>query len=145
MLYFLLSMPTAAMGLQTVTVTRVFGLRVYTTYLTGSLAKFAEAVVHQAFWFYDRTRGHSRKRFWIAVRISAHQKYARHAVLTGGLWIAFFLGVICGALLRQRYDLFSLCFQPLSCWSPRLWISSVPWRRLMNREHGMTCSSRYRK
>jgi uncharacterized membrane protein YoaK (UPF0700 family) len=50
-LCFLLSMPAAAMGLQTVTVTRVFGLRVYTTYLTGSLAKFAEAVVHHAFWF----------------------------------------------------------------------------------------------
>lgn len=97
-------------GLQTVTVTRVFGLRVYTTYLTGSLAKFAEAVVHYAFWFYDRTRGHSRKRFWIAVRISAHQQYARHAVLTGGLWIAFFLGVICGALLKERYDLLSLLF-----------------------------------
>lgn len=110
MLYFLLSMPTAVMGLQTVTVTRVFGLRVYTTYLMGSLAKFAEAVVHHAFWFYDRTRGHSRKRFWIAVRISAHQKHARHAVLTGGLWIAFFLGVICGALLKKRYELFSLLF-----------------------------------
>jgi uncharacterized membrane protein YoaK (UPF0700 family) len=110
MFYFLLSMPAAAMGLQTVTVTRVFGLRVYTTYVTGSLAKFAEAAVHHAFWFYDRTRGHSRKRFWIAVRISAHQKYARHAVLTGALWIAFFLGALCGALSKRRYDLLCLLF-----------------------------------
>lgn len=108
--YFLLSMPAAAMGLQTVTVTRVFGLRVYTTYLTGSLSKFAEAVVHHAFWFYDRTRGHSRKRFWIALRVSMHQKYAQHAVLTGGLWVAFFVGTVCGALLKQRYRLLSLLF-----------------------------------
>lgn len=46
-----------ALGIQTVTITRVAGLRVYTTYLTGSLSKFAEAVVHYAFWFHDRTRG----------------------------------------------------------------------------------------
>jgi uncharacterized membrane protein YoaK (UPF0700 family) len=93
MLYFLLSMPTAAMGLQTVTVTRVFGLRVYTTYLTGSLAKFAEAVVHHAFWFMTGR---------VAILVNAFglqfdqrtSKYARRAVLTGGLWIAFFLGVI---------------------------------------------------
>jgi len=47
--YFLVSLPAAAMGIQTVTVTRVAGLRVYTTYLTGSLAKCAEAVTQYGF------------------------------------------------------------------------------------------------
>jgi uncharacterized membrane protein YoaK (UPF0700 family) len=106
--YFLLSLPTAAMGLQTVTVTRVAGLRVYTTYLTGSLAKFAEAVAHYGFWFRDRTRGRFRKRVWRVLRVTPQQKYAQHALLTAGLWIAYFIGAVCGALLKQRYNLVAL-------------------------------------
>ena len=106
--YFLLSLPAAAMGMQTVTVTRVAGLRVYTTYLTGSLAKFSEAVIHYAFWFYDRTRGRFRQRFYKALRVTMHQRYAQHACLTAGLWIAFLWGAISGAMLKKRYDLFAL-------------------------------------
>lgn len=108
--YFLLSLPAGAMGLQTVTVTRVWGLRVYTTYLTGSLAKFSEAVAHYGFWFRDRTRGRFRKRFWRVLRVTPHHRYARHAVLTAGLWIAYFVGAVSGALLKQRYNLFALLF-----------------------------------
>ncbi len=110
MFYFLLSLPAAAMGLQTVTVTRVSGLRVYTTYLTGSLAKFSEAVAHYGFWFYDRTRGRFRKRFWRVLRVTVHQKYAQHAGLTAGLWTAYVLGAIAGALLMKRYALLALLF-----------------------------------
>jgi uncharacterized membrane protein YoaK (UPF0700 family) len=110
MFFILLSLPSAAMGLQTVTVTRVMGLRVYTTYLTGSLTKLAEALVHYAFWFYDRTRGRFRRRFWKALRVTFHQKYAQHALLTGGLWCAYALGAICGALLERRSVLLPLLF-----------------------------------
>ena len=53
----LIFLPAAAMGVQSVTVTRVGSLRVYTTYLTGSLSKFSEAVTEYLFWFRDRTRG----------------------------------------------------------------------------------------
>ena len=106
--YFLLSLPAAAMGMQTVTVTRVAGLRVYTTYLTGSLAKFSEAVVHYAFWFHDRTRGRFRKRIFRVLRVSVHQKYAQHAFLTAGLWIAYFWGAVAGAMLKKYYGLSAL-------------------------------------
>lgn len=108
--YFLLSLPSAAMGLQTVTVTRVAGLRVYTTYLTGSLTKFAEAIAHYAFWFYDRTRGRFGSRFSKAVRITPRQRYAQHAALTGGLWVAYLLGAFSAVPLKQRYSLFALFF-----------------------------------
>ena len=56
-------LPGAAMGVQTVTVTRVGYLRVYTTYLTGSLSKLSEAVSEYAFWFWDRTRGRLAARY----------------------------------------------------------------------------------
>lgn len=108
--YFLLSLPSAAMGLQTVTVTRIAGLRVYTTYLTGSLTKFAEAVAHYTFWFYDRTHGRSWRRFYAALRVTPRQRFARHAALTGGLWAAYLAGAICGVLLKERYSLPALCF-----------------------------------
>lgn len=89
---FLLSLPAAARGMQTVTVTRVAGLRVYTTYLTGSLAKFSEALVHYAFWFRDRTRGRFRKRICQVLRVTRHQRYVQHACLIAGSVDRFLLG-----------------------------------------------------
>lgn len=95
--YFLLSLPAAAMGMQTVTVTRVAGLRVYTTYLTGSLAKFSEALVHYAFWLYDRTRGRFRQRIFKVLRVTIHQRYAQHA----GLNCRFMGRLLLGCGLRR--------------------------------------------
>ncbi len=108
MFYLLVSLPAAAMGLQTVTVTRISGLRVYTTYVTGSLAKFAEAVVHYAFWFRDRIRGRFRKRLWKVLRVTVHQRSAQHAALTGALWGAYVVGALCGVLLQTHYGLYTL-------------------------------------
>jgi uncharacterized membrane protein YoaK (UPF0700 family) len=107
--YLLLSLPAAAMGVQTVTVTRINGLRVYTTYLTGSIAKCSEALVDYGFWFYDRTHGHSRRRFVSALRISLRQRSVQHALLTAGLWIGFFSGALCGVLAERRFSLLALC------------------------------------
>ena len=86
-----------ALGIQTVTVTRVAGLRVYTTYLTGSLSKFAEAVVQYAFWFGDRTRGRFVKRIGRVLRVTPRLPSAQHAAVTSGLWCGFLAGGICGA------------------------------------------------
>jgi uncharacterized membrane protein YoaK (UPF0700 family) len=107
--YLLLSLPAAAMGVQTVTVTRINGLRVYTTYLTGSLTKCSEAVVDYGFWFYDRTRARNRKRFVSAFRISLRQKSFQHALLTAGLWLGFFSGAVCGVVAESRFSLLALC------------------------------------
>lgn len=80
--YVLLALPCAAMGMQTVTVTRINGLRVYTTYLTGSLSKFAEAVVDYAFWWKDSMIADADRRFWPTLRESLAQKSIQHAALT---------------------------------------------------------------
>jgi uncharacterized membrane protein YoaK (UPF0700 family) len=102
------SMLAAAMGIQTVTVTRVAGLRVYTTYLTGSLSKFSEALIEFGFWFRDRNRGRWRQRIARVLRITPRIKYFRHALLTAALWATFFAGAICGAWLMEQYQLRSL-------------------------------------
>jgi uncharacterized membrane protein YoaK (UPF0700 family) len=106
--YVLLSMPAAAMGLQTVTVTRINGLRVYTTYLTGTLSKFSEAVVDYLFWFRDRTRKRIRTRFYKVLRLSPRQKSLQHAALTAGLWLGFFSGAVSGVVTEQRFAFFAL-------------------------------------
>jgi uncharacterized membrane protein YoaK (UPF0700 family) len=105
--YLLLSMPAAAMGVQTVTVTNINGLRVYTTYLTGSLSKFSEAVVDYLFWLRDRTHGRLLSRLGKVLRVSARRKSFQHAILTAGLWIGFFSGALCGALVEPRLGLLS--------------------------------------
>lgn len=106
--YLMLSLPCAAMGMQTVTVTRINGLRVYTTYLTGTLSKFAEAVVEYVFWWKDRLPGRHPRRIKRILLVTLRQKSLQHAALTAGLWIGFFTGGVCGALLEARYSIFSL-------------------------------------
>jgi uncharacterized membrane protein YoaK (UPF0700 family) len=91
-----------------VTVTRINGLRVYTTYITGSLSKCAEALTDYIFWFYRRTRGRLRCRIAKVLRVTPRQKCAQHAALTGGLWTFYFAGAVCGALLEQRFALIAL-------------------------------------
>jgi len=90
----LIALPAAAMGVQTVTVTRVGSLRVYTTYLTGNLSKFAEAVVGYVFWLVDQwrqDRSHPGLRpTW--KREAKRHRLLGHALLTSGLWVAFLLG-----------------------------------------------------
>lgn len=68
-----------------VTATPMNGLRVYTTYLTGSLSKFSEALVDYLFWFRDRTGGRLWTRFFKVLRISSRRRCIQHAGLTAGL------------------------------------------------------------
>jgi uncharacterized membrane protein YoaK (UPF0700 family) len=90
------------------TVTRINGLRVYTTYLTGTLSKFSEAVVDYLFWFRDRTRRRIRTRFYKVLRLSPRQKSVQHAALTAGLWLGFFTGAVTGVVTEQRFAFFAL-------------------------------------
>jgi uncharacterized membrane protein YoaK (UPF0700 family) len=111
--YLLLSIPAAAMGVQTVTVTNINGLRVYTTYLTGSLSKFSEAVIDYLFWLRDSTHGRFTSRFGKVLRVSPRRRSFQHAILTSGLWVGFFLGASCGAIAEPRFLLLSL-FAPMA-------------------------------
>lgn len=107
-LLFLIAVLAASLGMQTVTVTRINGLRVYTTYLTGSLSKFAEAVTDYVLWFHDRTHGRFGRRIGKVLRVTPRQRCAQHAALTGGLWIFYFAGAVCGASMEHRYALMAL-------------------------------------
>ncbi|HXE30528.1 MAG TPA: YoaK family protein [Terriglobales bacterium] len=92
-----------AMGMQTVTVTRVADQRVYTTYLTGTLAKFAEAITAYGFWLADQwrwQRSNSRRELWL--REAVRHRLLQHALLTAGLWTAFVAGGLSGATLALR-------------------------------------------
>ena len=72
-----------SMGVQTLTVTRVAGLRIYTTYMTGNLAKFAEGAIQ--------------------FLITGKRIELRHSIITGVLWIAFFAGVVSGISGQHRW------------------------------------------
>ena len=86
----LIFLPAAAMGLQTVTVTRVARLRVFTTYLTGNLSQFAEAAA--ACFFADTDHAESRRR----------------AVVTGSLWLAFLAGALAGIAAERAWGAIAL-------------------------------------
>ncbi len=109
----LIFLPAAAMGIQTVTVTRVGSLRVYTTYLTGSLSKFSEAAAQYLFWVWDRTRGRFRSRIVKVLLVTPQQESARRAMATACLWITFFAGAVCGIAGDHSFRLWAV-FLPIS-------------------------------
>ena len=82
--YFPLAAALAgSMGIQTLTVTTAAGLRIYTTYMTGNLAKFVEGAIQFLF---------TRQRIEL-----------RHSIITGGLWIFFVAGVVFGASAQHLW------------------------------------------
>ncbi|MGH9477212.1 MAG: YoaK family protein [Terriglobales bacterium] len=94
-----LGLPAIAMGMQTVTVTRVGEQRVYSTYITGSLSKFGEALTGYGFWVVDRWRARRGatevKRSWL--RHNQRNKLLQHTLLNLGLWGLFLAGAMSGA------------------------------------------------
>lgn len=86
-------LPAFAMGMQTVTVTRVGDQRVYTTYVTGTLSKLAEAIVGWFYWRGDEVGG---------------KEMRNHALFTFGLWTLFLLGGLTGVLAEMAWALASL-------------------------------------
>ncbi len=104
---------TIAMGLQNVSIRRVGGLNVYTTFVTGSLVKFAESMSDYLFWLRDRTRGRFRNRIGKALRVSSRQTSVQHATLTLTLWIVYVAGAVCGGFATDRWELRGM-FVPLA-------------------------------
>jgi len=97
-------LPAAAMGMQTVTITRIGDQRVYSTYMTGSLSKFAEALAGYGFWLSDRIR--SGRPGW--PREAVRHRLLGHAAVTGGLWLLFLIGGFSGALSQMTWGLRAL-------------------------------------
>lgn len=116
--YVLVSLAACAMGIQNVAITRLGALSVSTTYVTGTLTKFAEASVHYLFWLHDRVRGRGRRRLRLALAATPDQRYFRRAVVIGCLWLSYIAGAVCGTMGKLRWELASL-------WLPVLLLAAV--------------------
>ena len=99
----LIFLAAAAMGMQTVTVNRVGSLRVYTTFHTGSLSKFAEAFMEYLFWARDLTRGRFRRRISPVLRVTGRQSPMQYAAVNIGVWLAFAAGALGGIRAVARW------------------------------------------
>lgn len=96
------------MGIQNVVIRKVGGINVYTTFVTGSLVKFAESLSQYLFWVRDRTRRRFRRRFVKVLRISPRVLPFQRAALTLGLWTAYLGGATCGGFSLQRWALLGM-------------------------------------
>jgi uncharacterized membrane protein YoaK (UPF0700 family) len=98
---------TLAMGLQTSTVRRASGQGVRTTFVTGVLSEWAQAMTQYLSWLRKQsTEQHMRQ----IVRDSMQQVSFRQLRLLGGIWISYVVGAICGSALELHMALFALVF-----------------------------------
>jgi uncharacterized membrane protein YoaK (UPF0700 family) len=110
--FAMVALLTISMGLQNVSIRKVGGMNVYTTFVTGSLVKFAESVSEFLFWVRDRTHHRFRRRIGKVLRVSPRQISLQRAALTFALYIIYLGGAVCGALATDRWALRGL-FAPL--------------------------------
>jgi uncharacterized membrane protein YoaK (UPF0700 family) len=96
------------MGIQNVAIRQVGGINVYTTFVTGSLVKFAESLSQYLFWLRDRTHRRFRRRILKVLRISPRLLPVQRGALTFGLWTAYLAGAVCGGFSIQRWALLGM-------------------------------------
>lgn len=106
--FALVALLAIPMGLQNVVIRKVGGINVYTTFVTGSLVKFAENFSQYLFWVHDRTRGRFRRRIVTVLKISPHTIPFQRAALTFGLYTAYLTGAVCAGLALQRWALLGM-------------------------------------
>lgn len=104
--FFLAALLTMAMGVQTPTLTRLGGLTLYTTYVTGTLAKFSDSIGEYLGWFYDRTHGRFFHRIGKVILLSPRK--LNNSALMIALWLGYIAGAICGALAKHRWQSFAI-------------------------------------
>ncbi len=95
-----------AMGMQTATLTHLGPLTVYTTFVTGSLTKFAESVTRVFFWMYDALAQGGRLSH-IVGDLPRNQD-AVSGVFLLGIWMSYVVGAALGALTKSRWELHAL-------------------------------------
>lgn len=105
--YLCIALLTLAMGLQTIVIQRVSGQSVHTTFVTGVLNNWTQALIHYLFWLHTQaTERHFRR----ALRESRQQTAFRHLLLLGGIWIWYVVGAICGSAFERHMALTALVF-----------------------------------
>ena len=105
--YLCVTLLTLAMGLQTATVQRAGGKGVRTTFVTGVISDWAQALTQYLSWW--RQQSAQRQRGEI-VRASMQQAPFRHLRLLAGLWLCYVVGAICGSALELHMALSALAF-----------------------------------
>ncbi len=98
---------TLAMGLHTATVRRAAGQGVRTTFVTGVLSEWAQALTQYLSWLRKPAAEGQRREI---VRESMQQASFRHLLLLGGVWGSYVVGAICGSALELHLALFALVF-----------------------------------
>ena len=114
----LLAVLAAAMGLQTATLTRIGPLTIHTTFVTGMLNKFAQAVSEWLFWVHDELQKKTlRGSIWQASR--QHSAF-RNAKFVFAIWISYTAGAVAGTWMNSHWSLRTmflpagiLCFSAL--------------------------------
>src|SRR5579883_891221 len=103
--YLLTAVLAFAMGTQTVTLTKVGPLTVYTTFVTGTLTKFAQRFSVWIFRVYDERE--------VSARGLVRDKDFRDSAFLAFIWISYVGGAAAGAILKKRLELSALlipCF-----------------------------------
>ncbi len=98
----LLALLAAAMGLQTATLTKIGPLTIHTTFVTGMLNKFAEALSEWLFWLYDHS---GTGRGW---RDSIRHRAFRNARFMAFIWFSYMLGSVIGTWQYSRWGIWIL-------------------------------------
>jgi len=106
--FLMVALLAVPMGIQNVVIRKVGGMNVYTTFVTGSLVKFAKNLSEYLFWFRDRTRGRLRSRILKVLRVSPRLATVQRAALTLGFWIIYLTGAVCGGFSIQRWRLLGM-------------------------------------
>lgn len=101
-LLVLLALLAAAMGLQTATLTKIGPLTIHTTFVTGMLNKFAQAMSEWFFWLYDQRKTAN------AWQRSTQQRAFRNAGFMALIWFSYMLGSVFGTWTYLHWSVWVL-------------------------------------
>ncbi len=104
----LVAMLALAMGIQTGTLTHLGPLTVYTTFVTGTLTKAAEAFTRAVFWIHDTLK--SGKSWPHVVRGLPSQPDAVTTTFLSGIWLCYVIGAALGTIAIHTWELRALYF-----------------------------------
>ena len=105
--YLSIVLLTLAMGLQTSTIKRTGKESVRTTFVTGAVSKWAEAIIQYLAWLQQQAGACQLRR---ALSESSRQSSFHHFVLQAGIWCAYVVGAVCGSALELHLELSALIF-----------------------------------
>jgi len=100
-----LAMLAGAMGLQTATITRVGGLTIHTTFVTGMLNKLSQLLSHILFETYDIAAGTAAAK---RERLSHRAKKLGEGAFIFSIWCLYLVGAVAGTGAQSKWQLRAL-------------------------------------